>query len=113
MELNENLAATIRAYMRRKRMSLTDFADELGISRGSLYDYINARGNPSFATVEQISRSLGISPTALLAGVTGPDRREIVLLLLDTLQGVSELPEEDRVQMAELFLRMVKLWSKE
>lgn len=49
----------------------------------------------------------------LLTGLLELDRKEIVLLLLDTIQSVAELPEGKRVHFAELFLEMVGLWSEE
>jgi len=112
MNLNEGLAASIRAIMKQKHMSLTEFAEEMEISRSTLYAYNRGEGNPSMATINHIVQRLGISPTALTNGLTDPDRGEITLLLLDTIQSVAELPEEDRLQMAELFLEMVKLWNK-
>ena len=110
MNLNEGLAATIRVIMKQKRMNLTEFSEELGISRAALHDYIRARGNPSAATIEHIARCLGVSTAALFASTE--EQREIILLLLDTIQEVAELPEEKRLQMADHFLAMVKLWSE-
>ncbi len=112
MELNEGLAASIRAIMKQKHMSLTEFAEELEISRSTLHTYTKGEGNPSTATINHIAQRLGISSTALTNGLTGPDHWEVALLLLDTIQNVAELPEEVRLQMAELFLEMVKLWNK-
>ncbi len=112
MNLNEGLAASIRAIMKQKHMSLTEFAEEMEISRSTLYTYTKGEGNPSMATVNHLAQRLGISPAALTNGLTDPDRREVTLLLLDTIQSIAELPEEDRLQMAELFLEMVKLWNK-
>ena len=37
----------------------------------------------------------------------------IVLLLLDTVQGIAELSDARKQRFAELFLDMVKLWSEE
>lgn len=93
MGLQENIAATIRAVMERKHRSLTEFSEELGISRTALYDYLKARGNPSAATIEHIAEKLEISPAALMTGLMELDHKEIALLLLDTIQSVAELPE--------------------
>ena len=79
MNLNEGLAATIRVIMKQKRMNLTEFSEELGISRAALHDYIRARGNPSAATIEHIARCLGVSTAALFASTE--EQREIILLL--------------------------------
>lgn len=111
MDMLENIAATIRAVMKKKHISLSEFADELGVSRSSLHDYIKARGNPSLATIEHLARGLGISPAALTAGMMDQDQREVALLLLEMIQSIAGLPEEDRLKMAELFLEMVKLWN--
>lgn len=113
MGLQENIAATIRTVMERRHKSLTEFSEELGISRTALYDYIRGSGNPSIATLEQIATNLGVSPTALITGLLDLDQREVTLLLLETIQGVAELTEEKRLRFAELFLEMVKLWSEE
>ncbi len=110
MNLNECLAATIRAIMKRKHMSLTEFSEELGISRTALHGYIRGEGNPSTSTIEHIARRMGVSTAALFTGTE--EQREITLLLLDTIQEVAELPKEKCLQMAEYFLAMVKLWSE-
>lgn len=113
MGLNETIAATIRAVMKQRRKSLSAFSEEIGISKTSLHNYIHGRGNPSVATLEHIAEKLGVSPAALMTGLLDLDQREITLLLLDTIQGVAELPEEKRLRFAELFLEMVKLWNEE
>lgn len=112
MGLNENIAATIRAVMKQKNKSLVEFSEEVGISKTALYDYIRGRGNPSVATLEHIAENLGVSPASLMTGLLDMDQREITLLLLDTVKGVAELPEENRIRFAELFLEMIKLWNE-
>jgi len=113
MSLQENMAAFIRAAMRSQHKSLTEFSDELGISRNALYNYLHGKGNPSVATLEHMAQNLGVDPASLVLGLFDLDRREITLLLLDTIQGVAELTEEKRLRFAELFLEMVKLWNEE
>lgn len=113
MNLNEGLAVSIRTIMKQRRLSLSEFAEELDISRTALYGYSRGEGNPSMATINHIAQRLGISPAVLANGLAELDHREIALLLLDTVQGVAELPEDKRLKMAELFLEMVKLWNEE
>lgn len=112
MDLNEGLAAAIRAIMKQRHISLTEFAEELDISRGALHLYAKGEGNPSISTLNHIARRLGVSPAVLANGLKELDHQEIALLLLDTIQGVAELPEEKRRQMAEHFLEMIKLWNE-
>ena len=111
MGLQENMAVAIRTVMLQRRKSLTEFSEELEISRTALYDFLKAKGNPSAATIEHLADKMGVSPAALMTGLLELDQREIVLQLLDTIHGVAELPEEKRIYFAELFLEMVKLWS--
>lgn len=111
MGIQENMAAAMRAIMAQRGKSLTEFSEELGVSRNSLYDYLRGRGNPSIATVEHIAQKLGVVPTVLTQGPLAPDQRKSALLLLDTIQGVAELTEEKRLRFAELFLEMVELWN--
>lgn len=83
----------------------------LGISRTALHDYSKGRGNPSTATIEHIARTLGIAPAVLVTGLADEDRREIILLLLDTVDGIARLSGEKRLRLAELFMEMVRLWD--
>ena len=113
MGLQENIAAYIRDTMKREKKSLTEFSEELGISRNALYDYSTGEGNPTILTLEHIAEKMGISPAALILGILELDQREVLLLLTQTIQDVAKLPEEKREQFVELFLKMVKLWDVE
>ena len=113
MGLQENMASAIRAIMEQRHKSQAEFAEELEISRTALHDYLNAKGNPSIATIVHIASKLEISPTALMSDLMDLDHKEIVLLLLDTIRSVSELTVEKRIRFAELFLEMVGLWDEE
>ena len=68
MSLQENMAASIRAIMKNRHKSLSEFSAELGISRNALYNYLRGRGNPSIATLEHMAKNLGVSPAALMLG---------------------------------------------
>lgn len=93
MSLTENLAAAILAAMKQRHMSLTEFAEELGVSRTALHDYVKARGNPSASTIEHIAKKLGISTAALMTGMMDLDQ-EITLLLLETIQSAAKPPSK-------------------
>lgn len=112
MSLQENLAAAMRTIMEQKQKSLTEFSVELDISRNALYDYLRGKGNPSIATLEHIADKLNVMPAFLMLGLFEQDEREVVLVLLNTIQKLSELPPEKRLKFAELFLEMVALWNE-
>ncbi len=87
--------------MEKRNKSLTEFSEELGISRTALYEYLRGRGNPSVETLEHIAEKLSVSPAVLMTGLFDLDRREITLLLLDTIHEVAELPEKKRLRFPE------------
>lgn len=111
MGIQQNMADTIRMIMTLREKTLEEFAEDLEISRSTLQEYIKARGNPTALMIEHIAQKLEIDPAVLMTGLLDLNRREIVLLLLNTIQAVAELPEEKRIRFAELFLEMVHLWN--
>ena len=113
MSLQENMAASIRAIMKNRHKSLSEFSAELGISRNALYNYLRGRGNPSIATLEHMAKNLGVSPAALMLGVFDTDRRQVMLTLLGTIGGMADLPEDKRLRIAVLRLELVKLWTED
>jgi probable addiction module antidote protein len=50
-----------------KARGMTDIANEIGVSRTSLYAALKEGGNPGFGTVIKVMRSLGIQLTAKVA----------------------------------------------
>ena len=113
MGIQQNMADTIRMIMTLREKTLEEFAEDLEISRSTLQEYIKARGNPTALMIEHLAKKLDIDPAVLMTGLLDLDRREIVLLLLNAIQAVSELPEVKRIRFAELFLEMVHLWNSE
>ena len=112
MSLQENMAAVIQEAMKRENKSITEFSEELGISRNALYNYSKGQGNPTFSTLEHIAERMGIHPASLILGVFDLDQQETSRLLLDTIQSVAKLPEDKRLRFAELFLEMIQLWDE-
>lgn len=112
MSIQENLAAAIRLMMDVQHKSLTEFSEEMEISRSMLQEYLKARGNPSIATIEHLAEKLGVDPSVLLTGMLGLEQQEHALPILCIIQKVAELDEVRRVRFAELFLEMVRLWNE-
>lgn len=111
MGIQQNMADTIRMIMTLREKTLDELAEELEISRSTLQEYIKARGNPTALMIEHLAQKLHIDPAVLMTGLLDLDRREIVLLLLNSIQAVAELPDGKRIRFAELFLEMVHLWN--
>lgn len=111
MGIQQNMADTIRMIMTLREKTLDELAEELEISRSTLQEYIKARGNPTALMIEHLAQKLNIDPAILMTGLLDLDRREIVLLLLNSIQAVAELPDGKRIRFAELFLEMAHLWN--
>lgn len=112
MSIQENMADMLRAKRKLSGQSINEWADELGIAPSTLQDYLKGNGNPTVKMVEHLGEKMGINPVALLSGDIEPEQIQTVLLLLDTIQAVSILPQPKRFRFAEQFLELVQLWEE-
>ena len=112
MGMLENMADMLRAKRKLSGQSIGEWADELGIAQSTLQEYIRGNGNPTVKIVEHLADKLEIDPIALISGNIEPEQRQTALLLLDTIQAVSALPQPKRLRFAEQFLELVQLWEE-
>lgn len=112
MSIQENLASIIRLMMENQKKSLTEFSEELEISRSMLQDYLRAEGNPCIATIEHLGKKLNVEPSVLLTGQVDGSSTEIILQLLGTIKEIAVLDETKKTRFAELLMEMVKLWNE-
>ena len=68
MNIQKNIAATLKAAMAERDLTLVEFAEEIGIARTSLQGYLKEESNPRADTIELLSERLNISPTELIFG---------------------------------------------
>lgn len=109
MSLSRNLANNLHAIKASRKLSLTDFAEELCISRSCLQDALKGDHNVHMATIQQMADALGISSAALLQNPYSQNQLSHAVLLLEALASFQRLPQEDRVTAAELFHRLILL----
>ena len=93
MNIQKNIAATLKSAMKKKDMTLVEFAEEIGIAKSTLQGYLKEDANPRADTIELLSQRLNITPTKLIGDpeeVSGclnlPQRAEIHPLLLPILE---------------------------
>ena len=60
-----------------------------------------------------LADKLGVDPLVLMSGDIEPEQRQTALLLLDTIQAVSVLPQAKRLRFAEQFMELVQLLGEE
>lgn len=107
MDLKENLAKFLRAFMKANRISVSQLQRKLDISHNSLYAYLNGTGNPTISTIEYIAKKLNVAPSMIMLGVYDPDNQEISSLIPITVQGISELPWERQLRLVLRFIQAV------
>lgn len=113
MSIQENMADMLRAKRKLSGQSIVEWAEELQISQSTLQEYMRGNGNPTVKMVEHLADKMGIDPLVLLSGDIEPEQRQTALLLLETIQAVSVLPQPKRIRFAEQFLELVQLLGEE
>ncbi len=99
MNLRENFAVNMKTIFERSNHSLTEFAEELSISRSSLQDILKGKSNPTLATVELIAEKLGVDPLSLLS--FSEEEIQAAFSLTQFLDWFFDLSEENRALAAK------------
>lgn len=111
MGIQQNMADMMHIIKEKKGVSLAEFSKELEISCSTLQEYLSAQGNPTIQMVEHIAHKLELDPIALMAGLFEPNQTKILLSLLDSIQGLSLLPQQKKQKFAELLQQIIQLWD--
>lgn len=112
MSISTNLAENLKAIRTAKKKSLTDFAEELCISRSSLQTILNGDSNLQISTLNQIASCLQTDSLTLIQNPYTSDQLSNATLLLDVLEAYRQLSEEDRKEAARLFHQLITLIDK-
>lgn len=111
MALQKNLADIMTAIRAEQKKSLSEFAEELSISRSSLQDILKGKGNPTLSTVELIAEQLGADPLLLLSCPESEMRTTVYLAhLLDWFQ---QLPSEEQQEFAAAINTILAILTKQ
>ena len=107
------MSNVIRTLKELNKKSMSEFAEELEISRSTLQEYLSGTGNPRLSTVEHLAKKLQINPIFLVSGLYENQQLEVILLLLNAIEPVAMLSKEKKERMAELIMEIVSLWEDE
>ena len=69
MNIQKNIAAKIRFAMLQRDCSLEELAQELGIARSTLQEYLRENANPRLDTLELLAEKLGYTPAELISDI--------------------------------------------
>ena len=76
MSIRENLSIRLQEIREERGLSITDFSEELEISRSLLQAILSGKANPRADTIEHIAEKLQISPISLLAPSPAPQQED-------------------------------------
>ena len=98
MAICENLAHRLNEIRKERSLSITEFSDELNISRSALQAILLCKANPRMDTIEHIASRLGVSPISLLSSQEEMKHslqhfQKITDQMIETIKSI--LPEED------------------
>lgn len=101
MEMQDMLADRLKQKRALSHASLEEYSKELGISKSALQKYEAGTGNPTLATVQTIADHLHESPAQLL-GMYSEEEMEAAGLMFRTLEWSMGLSEGSRMLFREL-----------
>ena len=110
MEIQENMASVIRAFKDLHKKSLDEFADELGISRSALQEYLSGNGNPNLNTLKQIASSLNIDVTFLITGSFSDSQLHVIVRLFEIHGVLPDISQSDRIRVADMIRTILNIW---
>lgn len=112
MNIQQNIANNIRKIKTERKLTLDEYAVELGIARSSLMNYLNGTANPRADTIELLAESLNVSPGSLISAPQWETERQFndyhpllrelvaeVYCVMDRIWTLSELLNEQETPM--------------
>ena len=111
VDIRGNMAEVIKLARAQRGASITEFAQELEVSRSTLQDYEKGEGNPTVASVQHIAEKLQMDPRALICGQFDGAQTQVLLALLESFRMVSALPASKRRALADLIRQILDLWG--
>lgn len=107
MALQKNLSDSMNLIRAKRQQSITEFSEELGISRSSMQEILKGTANPRIDTVEHIAKQLQMDPLILLS----PENVHAnpVMPLVQTIQMISSMNPRQRQRFMALFAELVSI----
>lgn len=68
LDIQKNIAVSIRAAMDKSDLSIAEFSKELNIGKSSLQAYLNGTQCMRSDTIELIAKKMGVTPAELVSG---------------------------------------------
>ncbi|MFQ8602964.1 MAG: helix-turn-helix domain-containing protein [Anaerovoracaceae bacterium] len=107
--MQQNLSNFMNAVRMSRRKSIAEFSKEIGISKSEMQLILKGTCNIRIDTLKYIAQKLEVDPAILLLSDYSKSQYEFAILLLQTIDKFSKLPDNKREEAAELFNRLILL----
>ena len=112
MSLQQNLSNFMNTIRLSRNQSITEFAEEIGVSRSEMQHILKGTCNPRIDTLKYIAKNLDVDPATLILPSYTEPQQDFALLLLRTLDAFLELPEDQQENDVYLFHQLILLMKK-
>lgn len=110
MEIRANIAETVRRVMEERGKTLSELSAELDIPLSSMKNYAKGAKNLRADTIEMLAGKFGITPVELISQLpSGWAEAEVTV---QAARAFGDLPQERQSRGIELFLELVRLFSR-
>ena len=110
MEIQANIAETVRRVMEERGKTLSELSAELDIPLSSMKNYAKGAKNLSADTIDMLAWKLGLTPAELISQL--PSGWAEAETAVRAAQAFGNLTLEKQSQGIELFLKLVDLFSR-
>ena len=109
MTLQQNLSNSMKAIRSIRKTSITEFSEEIGVSRSEAQEILRGKSNPRLDTIQCIADNLNLDPIVLISPSLSEEQLEIRLLLLQSFDFFNELSHENQVKVSSLLNEFISL----
>lgn len=110
MEIQANIAETVRRVMEERGKTLSELSAELDIPLSSMKNYAKGAKNLRADTIDMLAWKLGLAPAELISQL--PSGWAEAETAVRAAQAFGNLTLEKQSQGIELFLKLVDLFSR-
>lgn len=117
MQIEKNIAATLQRKMNAAGKTKLEFSKELGIPRSTFQEYLKGDKCLRSDSIEELAKSLSISPAQLISGPEYADARglfsaDALLAELQTLHPRAQELAKEAVSLLQTAFRISAEWDK-
>ncbi len=112
MNLSQSVAAYIKMLQAYHGLDEEEVSKLIGVSRSTVSNLLQDKGNLRLKTVETVAANLGMNPVALLGYPSVEKTWKLLLELPEVLAALLAMPVDKRVRFMELLNELVQLWNE-